>query len=117
MAANGLHEEEALGKAYDARLMKRLLTYLRPSKGATALAVLMLLIAALAQVALPFLTQYGIDNYIKNKDTHGLGLIALAYFGVMLFMLAATYGQTYISMWLGQRVQFDIRMELYRHLQ
>lgn len=117
MAANGLHEEEALGKAYDARLMKRLLRYLRPYKGATALAVLMLLIAALAQVALPFLTQYGIDNYIKNKDTHGLGLIALAYFGVMLFMLAATYGQTYITMWLGQRVQFDIRMELYRHLQ
>lgn len=117
MASNGIHEEEALGKAYDARLMKRLLTYLRPYKGATALAVLMLLIAALAQVALPFLTQYGIDNYIKEKNAHGLALIALAYLGVMILMLAATYGQTYITMWLGQKVQFDIRMELFRHLQ
>lgn len=117
MASHGLHEEEALGKAYDARLMKRLLTYLRPYKSATAFAVLLLLVAALAQVALPFLTQYGIDNYIKAKDAHGLGLVALAYLGVMLLMLAATYGQTYITMWLGQRVQFDIRMELFRHLQ
>ena len=112
-----MHEEEALGKAYDARLMKRLLTYLRPYKGATALAVLMLLVAALAQVALPFLTQYGIDNYIKAKDAHGLGVIALIYLGVMILMLAATYGQTYITMWLGQKVQFDIRMEVFRHLQ
>jgi len=117
VAPNGLHEEEALGKAYDARLMKRLLSYLRPYKGATALAVLMLLVAALAQVALPFLTQYGIDNYIKAKDAHGLGVIALAYLAVMILMLGATYGQTYITMWLGQKVQFDIRMELFRHLQ
>ncbi|PWB73298.1 antibiotic ABC transporter ATP-binding protein [candidate division GN15 bacterium] len=97
--------------------MKRLLTYLRPYKGATALAVLMLMVAALAQVALPFLTQYGIDNYIEVKNAHGLGLIALAYLGVMVIMLAATYGQTYITMWLGQKVQYDIRMQMYRHLQ
>lgn len=117
MAQNGFHEEEALGKAYDARLMKRLLLYLRPYKLAVAVAVVMLLIVSVTQVSLAFLTQYGIDHYISAHKAEGFGWLALAYLGVMLAMLAATYGQTFITMWLGQRVQYDIRMELFRHLQ
>jgi ATP-binding cassette, subfamily B, multidrug efflux pump len=117
MAHKGGFEEEALGKAYDARLMKRLITYLRPYKGWVFIAVLMLLISSLAQIGLVFLTQYGIDNYISTQKADGFGTVALIYVAVMIIMLLATYGETFITMWLGQRVQFDIRMQLFTHIQ
>lgn len=117
MAARDPHEEEALGKAYDSRLMKRLLTYVRPYRGRVVLAVTLLLIGSAAQIGLAILTQEGIDRYIKTGDAHGFGLLMLAYFGIMLVSLLATYSETYITMWLGQRVQYDIRMQIFSHLQ
>lgn len=117
MAARDLHEEEALGKAYDSRLMKRLLTYVRPYRTKVLLAVLLLLIGSAAQIGLAILTQEGIDEYIKTGDTHGFGLLVMVYFGIMVVSLLATYSETYITMWLGQRVQYDIRMQIFAHLQ
>lgn len=117
MAANGFHEEEALGKAYDARLMKRLLAYLKPYRGVTALAVILLLIGSATQVALPWLVQVAIDDYIGKSDASGFTWIVFAYLGVMLVSFGSMYGQTFITMWLGQKVQFDIRMQVFKHLQ
>jgi ATP-binding cassette subfamily B protein len=117
MAANGFHEEEALGKAYDSRLMKRLLAYLKPYRGVTALAVTLLLIGSATQVALPWLVQVAIDDYIGKADTSGFTWIVFAYLGVMLVSFGSMYGQTFITMWLGQKVQFDIRMQVFKHLQ
>ena len=117
MAENGFHEEEALGKAYDARLMRRLLSYLKPYRGVTALAVGLLLIGSATQVALPWLVQVAIDDYIANQDASGFTWIVMGYLIVMLVSFGSTYGQTYITMWLGQKVQFDIRMQVFKHLQ
>ncbi|MEW5992887.1 MAG: ABC transporter ATP-binding protein [Candidatus Zixiibacteriota bacterium] len=117
MTANTHHEEEALGKAYDARLMRRLLTYLRPYWGIVTAAVILLLIASAFQISLAFLIQISIDDYIKVGDRSGLGLMALVYLGAVLLAFAAGYGQMYATMWLGQKVQHDIRMQVYRHLQ
>ncbi len=117
MAENGFHEEEALGKAYDARLMRRLLAYLKPYKGITALAVVLLLIGSATQVALPWMVQVAIDDYIAKQNADGFTWIVLGYLVVMLVSFGSTYGQTYITMWLGQKVQFDIRMQVFRHLQ
>jgi ATP-binding cassette subfamily B protein len=117
MAENGFHDEEALGKAYDARLMRRLLAYLKPYRGITALAVVLLLIGSATQVGLPWLVQVAIDDYIAKQDTSGFTWIVLGYLVVMLVSFGSTYGQTYITMWLGQKVQFDIRMQVFRHLQ
>lgn len=114
---NGFHEEEALGKAYDARLMKRLLAYLSPYKKWVVVAITMLLLGSLAQISLAFITQHAIDDYIKTGITNGFGLVILLYFGVMAISLIASYGETYVTMWLGQKVQYDIRMEIFRHLQ
>ncbi len=116
-AQNGFHEEEALGKAYDARLMKRLLKYLRPYRTWVIAAVLFLLVGSLAQISLAFITQHAIDNYITTKTADGFLLVILLYFGVMALALLASYGETYVTMWLGQKVQYDIRMEIFRHLQ
>ncbi|MCM2272415.1 MAG: ABC transporter ATP-binding protein/permease [candidate division Zixibacteria bacterium] len=116
-AQNGFHEEEALGKAYDARLMKRLLKYLRPYRAWVIAAVLFLLVGSLAQISLAFITQHAIDDYITTKTADGFLLVILLYFGVMALALLASYGETYVTMWLGQKVQYDIRMEIFRHLQ
>jgi ATP-binding cassette subfamily B multidrug efflux pump len=117
MAKNGFFEEEALGKAYDSRLMKRLLTYLRPYRWPVVGAVFCLLVGSLAQIGLAFVTQHAIDNYIAKGVMDGFGWMALLYLGVMLLAFLASYGETFITMWLGQRVQFDVRMQVFRHLQ
>jgi ATP-binding cassette, subfamily B, multidrug efflux pump len=117
MARDGFFDDEALGKAYDARLMKRLLKYIRPYRWPVALAVLFLLIGSLAQIATAFVTQHAIDTYISKGQADGFGWMALAYLAVMIITFAASYGETYITMWLGQRVQFDVRMQVFRHLQ
>jgi len=116
-AATGFHEEEALGKAYDARLMKRLLTYTRPYRWIIALAVGVLIIIALLQTSMAFITKHGIDEYIMVGKTDGFGLVALAYLGIILFTTIASYTQIYVTMWLGQKVQHDIRMQIFDHLQ
>ncbi|MFQ6007986.1 MAG: ABC transporter ATP-binding protein [Candidatus Zixiibacteriota bacterium] len=117
MTTANYHEEEALGKAYDARLMKRLLGYLRPYRLVVAVAVVLLLLGSVFQISLTVLTQIGIDDYIKTGDAAGFKLIALIYFAAILLVLATSYAQLYLTMWLGQKVQHDIRMQIFTHLQ
>ena len=117
MSVANYHEEEALGKAYDSRLMKRLLEYLRPYRRVVAAAVVLLLFSSLFQISLTVLTQIGIDDYIKTGDAAGFKILALIYFAAVLLVLATSYAQLYLTMWLGQKVQHDIRMQVFRHLQ
>lgn len=116
-AAGQYHEEEALGKAYDARLMKRLLRYVRPYRWMVAVAVALLLINSVAQISLTFLTQIAIDDYITVGDEQGLLHLSLGFLGVVLVVLGTTYAQMYLTLWLGQRVLDDIRMQVFTHLQ
>lgn len=116
-AAQNYHEEEALGKAYDSRLMKRLLKYARPYKWPLILAVVLLIGGSGLQLLLPVMVQIGIDNYISQKDIGGLLQITLIYGGILLTSFVLSYAQLYITMYIGQKVQYDIRMEIFRHLQ
>lgn len=111
------HEEEVLGKAYDARLMRRLMTYLKPYKGSIILAVTLLLVISLLQLVGPILTMIAIDQYITQGNGEGLFKIALLYFGVLLFIFVLRYGQTLLTQYTGQRVMVEIRMALFRHIQ
>jgi ATP-binding cassette subfamily B multidrug efflux pump len=117
MTVENFHEEEALGKAYDARLMKRLLAYLRPYRKAVALAAFLLLLVSLLYIAVPYLMQVAIDDYIAKGDLKGLNWIALLFFGVLIAGAAVRYAQTYLTMWLGQKVLHDIRTQIFSHLQ
>src|SRR5688572_5728326 len=112
-----IHEEDVLGKAYDARLMRRLLTYLRPYKAQVALALAAIIAHAVLQLAPPYLTKIVIDEYIPAGDLSGLGVIALAYLATLLASFAFEYVQTWTLQMTGQRIMFDMRMQLYRHLQ
>jgi ATP-binding cassette subfamily B protein len=111
------HEEEVLGKAYDATLMRRLLAYLRPYKAQVAIALVSIISASVLQLAQPYLTKVAIDRYIATGDLQGLNWIALAFLLILLASFALEYIQTYTMQLTGQRIMFDMRMQIYGHLQ
>ena len=110
-------EEEALGKGYDARLMKRLLQYLRPYKSYVALAIVILVAASLLQVVGPWLTQIAIDDVIPNRNTSLLATLAGAYLASVVAGFVLLYAQSVLTTWLGQRVMYDLRTQIFRKLQ
>ncbi|HKA25689.1 MAG TPA: ABC transporter ATP-binding protein, partial [Candidatus Eisenbacteria bacterium] len=117
MSAHDFHEEEALGKAYDHRLMRRLLGFLRPHrKQATASLALVLVSAGLA-LAGPWLTKIAIDDFIANHDLRGLSFVGIAYILVMLIQSVVEYGQMSLMQTTGQEIMYDIRMLLFQKLQ
>jgi len=110
-------EEEILGKAYDARLMARMLRYLRPYGKLILLSFAFLLLQTGSQLLGPYITKVAIDRYIAERDLAGLDLMALAYLGVVLFGFAVLFAQTYVTEYTGQRAMHDLRMEIFSHLQ
>lgn len=112
-----LQEEEALGKGYDGRLMKRLLRYLRPYKLQVTLAIVILLAASLLQVVGPWLTQIAIDDAIPNGDTPLLATLAAAFLASVVAGFFLLYAQSVLTTWLGQRVMYDLRTEIFTKLQ
>ena len=116
-ATQNPHEEEALGKAYDARLARRLAGYLRPYRWRVAAGVTLLILSSLVELAGPMLTAMAVDRYIPAKDWSGLNLVAALYAGALLMNFALSAGNTYLMQMLGQYVQFDLRREIFAKLQ
>ncbi len=116
-SASQYHDEEVLGKAYDARLMRRLLRYLRPYRMKVFGSILLLLVVTVLQLAGPVLVQIAIDNYIAVGDNEGLMRLALLYFGILISAFVLGYLQFYTMQVIGQSVINDIRMQVFRHLQ
>jgi ATP-binding cassette subfamily B multidrug efflux pump len=112
-----LHEEEVLGKAYDARLMRRLLSYLGPHRWYVAGALLALIGDAVTQLAPPYLVKIAIDRYIAQGDLTGVSQIATIYAAALIASFLLEYAQTYMMQMIGQRIMFDMRMQIYGHLQ
>ena|SRR5256885_4443204 len=131
--AESHQEEEVLGKAYDSRLMKRLLRYLAPYKWQTILALVAIVLKAFADVIGPYLTKTAIDKYLasgsagsphtlldrwlSSKPLVGIGQIAAIYVTALLLSFAFEFIQTYFMQWTGQKAMFDLRSEIFRHLQ
>ena len=133
MASN--QEEEVLGKAYDGRLMRRLLTYLRPYKLHVAVALGAIILKSGLDVLGPFLTMIAIDKYLaKSPNSHssshswigdrlsdapltGIAQIGGLYVGILVFTFVLEFVQTYLMQWTGQKVMFDLRRQIFRHLQ
>jgi ATP-binding cassette subfamily B multidrug efflux pump len=111
------HEEEVLGRPYDAALMRRLLRYLRPYLWMTAAAVAMLLALAVLQLAGPYLTEVAIDRAIPARDLHLIALLGVAMAAALVAEFALEYGQTVLTAYIGQRVMVDLREQIFRKLQ
>lgn len=115
--SGSLHEEEALGKAYDGRLMRRLLGYAVPYRGVGALALVFLLIGGALQLVGPFLTERVIDVAIPARDVGTIRTAALLFALALATEFGATYAQTWLTALLGQRVMRDLRLQIFTHLQ
>ena len=110
-------EEEALGRPYDAALMRRLLRYLRPYRLHVALAVLMLLAVAALQLASPYLTKVAIDRAMPARDLGLVRLLALAFLAANVLEFGLEYVQTVLTAAIGQRVMVDLRLAIFAKLQ
>ena len=110
-------DDEVLGKAYDARLMRRLLQYLRPYWRQVALAFVTIIVSAVASLVQPYLIKVAIDRYITQRQMAGLDGLAVLYLVVLTASFGAEYFQTWTLQLTGQRIMYDLRMAIYRHLQ
>jgi ATP-binding cassette subfamily B multidrug efflux pump len=111
------HEEEVLGKAYDATLMRRLLQYLRPYTPSVALALAAIIAASVLQLAQPYLMKLAIDRYIASGDLAGVDRIAIAFLFILIGSFILEFVQTWTLQMTGQRIMYDMRLQIYRHLQ
>ncbi|MSS73172.1 MAG: ABC transporter ATP-binding protein [Candidatus Latescibacteria bacterium] len=114
---NGPHEEERLQKSYDSALMRRLLAYIRPYKGYLISAAVLIGLSQVVRQAGPYLTKIAVDSYIVQKDLDGLNRIGLAFVCCLIVQFVADYFQNYLTQMMGQRVMYDIRSQVFAHLQ
>jgi ATP-binding cassette subfamily B multidrug efflux pump len=129
-------DDEIVGKVYDRHLMRRLLTYLRPYKLQTILSALSIIFKAASDVMGPYLVKVAVDEYLTPAYTHipnahpswlarhlspvamtGITQIACIYLGALLFTFSLELVQTYLMQWTGQKIMFDLRSQIFRHLQ
>jgi len=122
-------EEEVLGKAYDSRLMRRLLTYLRPYKVQTTIALGAIVLKALAEALGPLLVKVEVDKYLIQPHKSagfldrflspspytGIAQIGGVYAGIIALSFVLEFAQTYFMQWTGQKVMFDLRSQIFRH--
>src|SRR4026207_2041201 len=115
--ATHTHDDDILGKAYDRKLMRRLLVYARPYRALMYGAFALLCVEGGVQVVGPLLTRRVIDVAVPTHDMH----IVVVSTALLLLALVAefvtSYGQTWLTSLLGQRVMRDLRMEIFEHLQ
>ncbi|MBI3189250.1 MAG: ABC transporter ATP-binding protein, partial [Ignavibacteriales bacterium] len=112
-----MNEEEILGKAYDTRLMKRLLRYLKPYRWHVVIGIGLSVIVAGMEAVRPWFTQHAVDVNIKQGDKTGLLITAVVFFLVLILRGLIQYANTYLTQWVGQKAIFDLRMEVFKHLQ
>lgn len=111
------HEEEALGKAFDARLARRLMAYVRPYGWLVVGALTLLLIEGVLQLVPPMMTRRVIDVAIPAADGGMIRESVLLLIGALVTQVACSYGETWLTGVLGQRVMHDLRRELFAKLQ
>ena len=125
-------DDDVIGKAYDSRLMRRLLVYLKPYKLQVGISLVAILFTALADVLGPYLTKVAVDLYMtRSAATNnsfwtrhlspnpmtGITQIAGIYFGSLIFIYVLAFIQTYLMQWTGQKVMYDLRSQIFRHIQ
>src|SRR3954463_13487346 len=97
--------------------MRRLLTYLRPYKPQVALALAAIITGSVLQLAQPYLMKLAIDRYIANRDFRGVDRIAVAFLAILVASFVLEYAQMWTLQMTGQRIMYDMRLQIYGHLQ
>ena len=110
-------DDEILGKAFDARLARRLLAYVRPYGAIVVAALALLIVDGLLQLVQPLLTRNVIDVAIPAGDGAALRRDALLFVAMLFAQFAGEYAQVFLTTLLGQRVMHDLRRQIFGHLQ
>jgi ATP-binding cassette subfamily B protein len=114
--SDAFFEDEALGKAYDHRLMRRLIGYLRPYRWAVIISLVLLLISSALTIAGPWVIARLIDGPIAHKDVSGLAIWIYAYIGILVGQFAIQFVHMVMTQWIGQKAMLDLRTQLFDHL-
>ncbi|QQS35135.1 MAG: ABC transporter ATP-binding protein [Ignavibacteriales bacterium] len=117
MANDYKNDDEVLGKAYDSRLMRRLLGYIKPYKKYVIFAIFFNVVVAALGPLRPYLTKIAIDDYIAHSNYNGLLYISIALFASLMFQAAIQYFLTYYTQLLGQKTIYDLRSQIFAHTQ
>lgn len=112
-----MQDEEILGKAYDSRLMKRLLHYLQPYRWYVGIGIILSIVVSGLEAIRPWFTKHAVDVNISAHDGKGLLVTAVAFLCVLIVRSVIQYANAYLTQWIGQKTIFDLRMELYEHIQ
>ena len=110
-------DDEVAGKAFDARLARRLARYVRPHGALVAAALGLLTVEGLLQLAQPLLTRHVIDVAVPAGDLRALGRDAVLFIGVLVTQFFSEYAGVLCTTLLGQRVMHGLRRDLFDHLQ
>tara|TARA_B100001123_G_scaffold398750_1_gene483081 strand:+ start:3681 stop:5504 length:1824 start_codon:yes stop_codon:yes gene_type:complete len=110
-------DEDVIGKAYDSRHMRRLLGYLRPHRYSVVLALAAIVGHSMMQLTYPYLTKVAIDQHILTGDLTGFNQIVLLFLAILLASFLLEYLETYTMQMMGQRIMYDLRTQIYSHLQ
>ncbi|RJP56612.1 MAG: ABC transporter ATP-binding protein [Ignavibacteriales bacterium] len=109
--------DEILGKAYDSKLMRRLLGYVKPYKKYVVIAIILNIVVAALGPVRPYLTKIAVDDYIVESDYNGLLLISAILIGALLIQSVIQYFLTYYTQLMGQKIIFDLRVKIFSHIQ
>src|SRR6185369_14629285 len=117
MHFGGIYEDEIVGKMYDRNLMRRFLRYIVPYRRLIVVALLLLPLVAAAKLAQPWLLKLAIDDHIVKGKMAGLPLLASGFLGVIFAESLLTFAEVYLLQYVGQKVMYDLRVELLSHIQ
>ncbi len=110
-------QEDALGKAYDARLARRLWGFVRPYRGLFALSILLLPISSALMLTQPYILKLAIDRHVATGDADGLALMGMVYLAAIIGECCFFYAQYYCTMLVAQRSLADLRVRVFAHIQ
>ena len=125
-------DDDVVGKAYDSRLMRRLFAYLKPYKLQAGISAVAILIKSASDVFGPYLVKVAVDTYfaptpgkelgwlarhLSPDPVRGMTEIGLLYLGALLLTFGLEFVQTYLMQWTGQKIMFDLRSQIFRHIQ
>jgi ATP-binding cassette subfamily B protein len=122
--------DDVVGKVYDSRLMRRLVRYLSPYKVQTAVSAICIVLKAASDISGPYFVKVAVDSYFTSTTKHswlsnhlspdpltGVTELAMLYLGALCLTFALEFVQTYLMQWTGQKIMFDLRREIFRHIQ
>jgi len=112
-----VHEEDSVGRVYDAELARRLWQFVRPHKWLLFLSVVLLIGVSAAQLAQPYLVKLAIDGSITARKLEGLGWLVTAFLVALVAEFLLRWAQLYVLERAGQNVVFDLRCHAFAHLQ